>query len=237
MINTVLFDLDGTLLPIDMEDFEKIYYRSITNKFIDIISPEKLLYIMGESLKSMIANTEMISNEDAFMNTLKTFIKESEFEEYQQRFTDFYENEFIVLKQVVKPNKSIQKAVRVLKEKGYDCIVATNPMFPKLAITKRIEWAGFNRSDFSYVTSFEENHFCKPQIDYYKEVLEANNKKAEECLMVGNDQIEDLIATTLGISTYFITDHALYRENGFEGDYQGDYQSFLDFVEALPTLK
>lgn len=237
MINTVLFDLDGTLLPIEMEDFEQVYYTSITNKLSDIISPEKLLHMMGESLKVMVANTERITNEDVFINELKKYISESELKEFQDRITHFYENEFDDLKQVIKPNKNIQLAVKLLKEKGYDCIVATNPMFPKLAITKRIEWAGFNRDDFSYVTSFEKNHYCKPQIEYYEEVLAVNNKQAKNCLMVGNDELEDLIASTLGISTYFITDHALYRENGLEADYQGDYVSFLRYVEALPILK
>jgi FMN phosphatase YigB (HAD superfamily) len=237
MINTVLFDLDGTLLPIKMKDFEKIYYRSITEKFSDIISPEKFLYMMNESLKTMIVNTEKITNENVFMDKLKTYISEDEFDVYQERFMHFYENEFSVLQQAVKPNKDIQQAVSILKEKGYDCMVATNPMFPKLAITKRIEWAGFSRDDFSYVTSFEENHYCKPQIDYYKEVLALNNKEANECLMVGNDELEDLIASTIGIKTYFITDYALYRENGLQADHKGDYQSFLAYVEAMPSLK
>lgn len=237
MINTVLFDLDGTLLPIDMEDFERVYYTSITNKLSDFIAPERLLHMMGESLKVMINNTDKVTNEDVFIDELKKYINESELDEFQKRITHFYENEFDDLKQVVKPNKNIQRSVKLLQEKGYDCIVATNPMFPKLAITKRIEWAGFDRDDFSYVTSFEESHYCKPQIEYYKEVLAVNNKRAENCLMVGNDELEDLIASTIGMSTYFITDHALYRENGLVADHQGDYASFLSYVEALPTLK
>lgn len=237
MINTVLFDLDGTLLPIEMEDFERVYYTSITKKFADMIPPKELLTMMGESLKVMVANNDRVTNEHVFINELKNYISESKLEKFHERITHFYEHEFDDLRQVVKPNKNMQQAVKLLQEKGYDCIVATNPMFPKLAITKRIEWAGFNRDDFSYVTSFEENHYCKPQIDYYNEVLSVNNKQAENCLMVGNDQLEDLIASTIGISTYFITDHALYRENGFEADHQGDYESFLEYVRALPTLK
>lgn len=237
MITTVLFDLDGTLLPIEMEDFEKVYFRSITSKFADIIAPEQLMHMMNESLKTMVTNTERITNEHVFMGKLKTYISDAEFNEYQKRFMHFYENEFDALKEVVKPNRHIQQAVSLLKEKGYDCIVATNPMFPKLAITKRIEWAGFNRDDFSYVTSFEENHYCKPQIEYFHELLEVNNKKAKECLMVGNDELEDLIASTIGIKTYHITNHALNRAHGLQADYQGDYQSFLEFVAQLPTLK
>lgn len=237
MITTVLFDLDGTLLPIEMKDFESVYYRSITSKIADLIKPEQFLAMMNDSLKTMIKNTDKVTNETIFMEKLKTYIGEADFDTYYQRFMDFYDNEFDALQQVVKPNKSIQQAVSILKEKGYDCMVATNPMFPKVAITKRIEWAGFNRDDFSYVTSFEENHYCKPQIQYYKEILEVTNKQASECLMVGNDQLEDLIASTIGIKTYFITDHALYRENGLEADHQGDYDSFLQYVQAMPTLE
>lgn len=236
-MNTILFDLDGTLLPIDMEAFENVYFKGLAKKFHDITTHDKLAFMVMESLKEMVNNTDLITNEKVFMKKLATFLDEHEIQEYEKRFSDFYVHEFDELKQVTTPNKHIQQAVMTLKDKGYDLIVATNPMFPKLAIEKRIQWAGFNVSDFKYVTSFEKNHYCKPQLAYYKEVLDQNNIKPNQCMMVGNDTVEDMIASKLGITTFLIDNHIIEREQAITPDYSGDYQAFYAFAKQLPIIE
>src|SRR5690554_2465650 len=237
MIKTVLFDLDGTLLPIDLNDFEHVYFRGLASTFHDIVSAEKLIHMINTSLQEMITNTEKITNEKVFMKKLHSFLNDEEIEEYENRFLAFYNDKFEHLKEVAKPNEQIQKAVHLLKKKGYELIVATNPMFPKIAIEKRIQWAGFSVNDFKYVTSFEKNHYCKPQIQYYQEILEVNGLDFKECLMVGNDTVEDLIASKIGIKTYLIEDHAIVREQAIDPNYKGKYEDFYKFVVELPTIE
>ncbi len=237
MIHTLLFDLDGTLLPINMDDFRRVYYTELAAKFQDIVSSETLIHMIKTSLHAMISNTEEITNEKVFKDKLQSFLHAEEIKEFEKRLLEFYNHEFVKLKDVVYPNNQIQKAVKLLKEKGYELIVATNPMFPKIAIEKRIEWAGFDVDDFKYITSFEHNHYCKPQIEYYQEVLDVNGLNAVNCLMVGNDTVEDMIASTIGIDTYLIEDHAIMREQAIVPKYQGDYDDFYKFVCELPDIE
>ena len=235
MINTILFDLDGTLLPMDIKVFEKVYFGSLARHFTDKHDMQSFIALIWGATKAMVANTEHRTNEEVFMEAMKLMVHE-QLEEYQARFRHFYQTDFDAVRQSVSRNEDILVAVKMLKEKGYQLVIATNPMFPRFAILKRIEWAGLDIEDFSYVTSFEDNHYCKPQPKFYQEVLSEIGKSASECLMVGNDTVEDLIASKLNIATYLIEDHAIIREDSFVPTYQGSYKNFLKFVELLPKI-
>ncbi len=116
-------------------------------------------------------------------------------------------------------------------------VVATNPIFPKKAILHRIKWAGFDPEDFMHITSYEESHYCKPKIQFYEEILKKINKIPEECMMVGNNVEEDLIAGELGIKTYLIEDFIINSSNtNFISTYKGNYNDFYKFVNNLPDL-
>ncbi len=236
MITTVLFDLDGTLLPIELDDFQNVYFEALTTKLNDIVGPKQLIKMIMASTKAVVENTNKVKNEVVFMDALKSFVGEDNLKVYQERFIDFYNNEFSVLKTVINPNQHMIEAVSLLKEKGYDLIVATNPLFPKIAIEKRIRWAGFDVSDFTYITSFEDNHYCKPHPIYYQEILDETNKNPKECMMVGNDRLEDLIAAKLGIKTYLITDHLIERDVDLMPDHTGRYEDFLHYVKNMPDV-
>ncbi len=235
MINTILFDLDGTLLPMNLDAFMNLYFGSLAKHFTDKHDLESFIALIWGATKAMIANTEHRTNEEVFMEALRLSVNE-QLEEYQSRFTHFYQTDFDAVRQSVARNEDILLAVKMLKEKGYKLVIATNPMFPRLAIQKRIGWAGLDIEDFSYVTSFEDNHYCKPQPKFYQEVLSEVGKTASECLMVGNDTYEDLIAGKLNIATYLIEDHAIVRDHALEPTYQGTYKDFLKFVYELPKI-
>jgi len=124
-----------------------------------------------------------------------------------------------------------------LKNKGYTIVVATNPLFPMEAILHRIKWAGLNPEDFKLITSYENMHFCKPQLKYYKEILNMIGKSPEEAMMVGNDLEEDMVSGQLGMKTYLIEDCIIAR--GTENiipDYKGNLESFIKFVEDLKPV-
>lgn len=235
-MNTILFDLDGTLLPIDMVLFEKLYFEELSKNFADIISPGELAKNIWSSTKIMVGNTEYITNEDIFMADFTTRMN-IELPVLQKRFDDFYDTSFLKIKEYAIDIKCIKESVKILKLKGYTIALATNPLFPEKAIHHRIRWAGFQPEDFSYISTFEKNHYCKPQLKYYKEVLQDINRKPEDCLMVGNDVQEDLIAKKLGLKTYLITNNLLHRtDEEIITDYTGEYEDFYEFVKTLPCL-
>lgn len=237
MLNTILFDLDGTLLPMDMEAFEKLYFKGMARHLGDLINPKDLVNNIWASTNAMISNLEYKTNEDVFMEDFKTRI-DGDIEIYKKRFDNFYDTEFSKAKAAVFESKVIQESVRLLKKKGYKLVIATNPLFPLKAIHHRIRWAGFEPSEFEYITCYEQNHYCKPQLKYYEEILKAIGKSPEECMMVGNDVQEDIIAGKLGLKTFLIKDCLLHRtDEEITSDYEGDYESFYEFAKNLPELK
>ena len=234
MINTILFDLDGTLLSIDTEEFIKNYFYALGSKLEDYFSPKEVYEYFWQSTKYMISNTDpKITNEEAFFQDFQQHTED--LEEINVLLEEFYEKDFNQLKELGQSNDDMLKAVKILKEKGYKLVIATNPLFPRSAILNRIAWAKLNLDDFDFVTSFEHMHFCKPQIQYYKEVLENIDKKPSECLMVGNDVNEDMVSKEIGVKTYLIENNIIGKVND-NVDHKGKYKDFFGFVKSLPKL-
>ncbi len=237
MIKTILFDLDGTMLPLNLDNFIKIYFAEMGKKFQDLIEAKTLVKYIMTATEAMVNNTEYRTNETVFMEKFEQLIQ-SDLSVYRRRFDEFYDGEFFEVKASVVNTPIIRNSVNLLKDKGYDLVIATNALFPEKAIHHRIRWSGFEPEDFIYITSYEKNHYCKPQLDFYKEVLEETCKDPQECLMVGNDVQEDIIAAKLGIKTYLITDFMIHRtQEPIDATYQGTYSDFYQFVQGLPHLK
>lgn len=237
MLNTIIFDLDGTLLPMNLDDFAHIYFKEMGIAFQDMIDPNRLVKNVWTATDVMINNTEYRTNEEVFMEKFKTLI-DGDLDVYTQRFNEFYDKGFLKTKVAVSYMPLIVEAVELLKQKGYQTVLATNPMFPRKAIIHRLNWAGFKEEDFSYITCYENNHYCKPQIQFYEEVLKEAGRTAVECMMVGNDVEEDLVASKLGMQTYLITNHMIKRtEEDICCTHQGTYEDFLKFAQDIKSIK
>ena len=122
----------------------------------------------------------------------------------------------------------------VLNRRGYMEKLGTNPVFPKVATMNRIKWAGLDAEDFELITTYEDNCYCKPNVDYYRTILEQFHLRPEECLMVGNDVEEDLAIRKLGVKTFLVTDTKENKKDlPIESDYQGSMEELFAFVESL----
>ncbi len=237
MIKTILLDLDGTLLPINMDSFLKRYFKELGIKFSDLFAPDELTKLIWGSTEYMINNLdEGKTNSDAFFEDFYSRIPHKP-DRINPIFDDFYINDFSKISEVASRSQTMIDAVNLLKSKGYELVVATNPLFPKRAIVHRIEWAGLNKDDFIFITNFEEMHYCKPHIEFYQEILDKIERKAEECMMVGNDVEEDMVAKKLGVKTYLIENYKIQRGRDLDTiDYHGKYEDFYEFVKALPIV-
>lgn len=237
MVNTVLFDLDGTLLPMDLEEFIQHYFHAIKKAFASSKwDSEILLAGIWEGTNAMLANDGKFTNETIFWNafTKKSGIKK---EEIAVAFETFYDHEFKSVEKVTSKNENMIKAVKILKQKGYRLVVATNPLFPQVAVKERLSWAGLNVNDFDLLTSFETFHYCKPNPKYFEEVLEKLHLHKEECMMVGNDSLEDGVMETLGVPVYLIEDHLIHRDDTALTSYwHGSSDAFLIYVNAMKDL-
>lgn len=237
MINTILFDLDGTLLSMDTDLFIKQYFGYVAEALKDHMSKEDVVKHFWHSTNEVIqSNDGSKTNEEVFFESFFSNVNVKK-EDILPILNDFYANGFKKLSSLASSQKEMIDAIEILKDKGYKLVIATNPIFPELAIEERISWAKLNLEDFAYVTVFEKSHFTKPNINYYHEILEKINREASECLMVGNHLDEDMISKEIGINTYLITNHQMGDESNLKNaDHKGDYQSFLEYIKSLPSL-
>jgi len=234
MLTTVLFDLDGTLLPMELDQFLETYFALLTKKLADHgYDPHKVVEGMWEGLAAMIANDGSRTNEDAFF---AAFCKETgkDARKDSPLFHEFYENEFYGAKATCGFDPKAVETVAAVKAKGLRVVLATSPLYPAIATEQRILWAGFKPEDFESYTTYESYHHCKPNPAYYQELLDRLGLQPEECLMVGNDATEDMVAEKLGIKVFLMPKWLVNRKNLDISSYpQGDFDDLLRYIDTL----
>ena len=206
MITTILFDLDGTLIPMKQDDFVKHYFEKLVRKMVPYgLEKDALIQAVWEGTNAMVKNNGQTKNVQVFWECFAKRLGEDVLK-LEPVFASFYEKEFDGVKEVVQPTELSKEIIQSLRKKGYTLILATNPLFPPVAICTRLGWVGLTLEDFDYVTTYENSSYCKPNLDYYKEILDVNKKLPKECLMIGNNMVEDMCAAQLGMQTYLVTD-------------------------------
>lgn len=205
-INTILFDLDGTLLPMDQEKFVNGYFKMLAAKLAPYgYEPQQLINAILAGIEAMIKNDGSQLNEDAFWKRFVEIYGDKVLTD-KPVFEDFYKNEFKDARSFCGFNPKAAETVRSLKDKGYRVVLATNPLFPSIATESRIRWAGLEPSEFDLYTTYENTSYCKPNLDYYRDILKRIDCRPEECLMVGNDVGEDMVVEALGLQVFLLTD-------------------------------
>ena len=213
MIKAVLFDMDGTLLPMDVKIFEKLYFKTLAARVAPLgYQPQALVEGIWRGTEAMIRNDGTQLNSEVFWRTFANIFGEKA-RENQEFFDEYYSTDFVAAKAACGVNAKAVEIVKTLKSRGYTVVVATNPLFPLVAQEQRLSWAGLSASDVDLITHYDNSHFCKPNLKYYEELLAKLNLKGDECLMVGNDVNEDMIAEQLGMKVFLVTDCLLNPDN------------------------
>lgn len=230
-LTTVLFDLDGTLLPMDNDEFTKAYFKLLCKKAAPFgYEPQKLIDSVWKGTAAMVANDGSITNCEAFWNKFEE-IYGTEALKDKEMFDGFYRNEFNGAKELCGFNDKLVSLVKEIRSLGLRTALATNPIFPAAATESRIRWAGFEPDDFELYTTYENIGLSKPNIAYYKEIIKRLGVSAEECLMVGNDVDEDMIAASLGMRVFLLTDHIINRHSGDISSYpHGDADKLREYI-------
>lgn len=233
-IKAVLFDLDGTLLPMDQDVFVGAYFGLLSKKLAAYGYEHKtLIDAIWGGTAAMVKNTGEATNEEVFWNFFAGIFGEK-CREDEPLFDEYYHNEFQTVQSSCGFSPKAAQAVALLKKKGIRVALATNPIFPAIATESRIRWAGLSKEDFELVTTYENSRHCKPNPAYYLDVLNELGLSPEECVMVGNDVGEDMIAETLGMHVFLLSDCIINRKNkDISGYPQGDFDALLDFLQAL----
>ena len=202
----VMFDLDGTLLPMDQDTFVNGYFTYLAKKMAPHgYEPQKLVKAIWGGTAAMVKNDGACLNEEAFWRFFTGVYGEGARADIPL-FEEFYANEFQQAQRFCGFDERAAAAVALVKEKGAVPVLATNPLFPAVATESRIRWAGLAPRDFALYTTYENIGCCKPNLAYYAEILRRLNARPEDAVMVGNDTGEDMVAGELGIKTFLLTD-------------------------------
>ena len=234
MTTTVLFDLDGTLLPMDQDRFVKGYFSLLAAKLAPLGYESGALFkALWSGVEAMVRNDGSCLNEDAFWKRF-TGIYGEQVLEHKPYFDEFYRVEFQQVQGCCGFDTAAAPLVRGLKEKGLRVALATNPLFPAAATHSRIRWAGLQPEDFEWVTTYENARFCKPNPAYYEEILDKLGARPEECLMVGNDVGEDMIAGRMGMKVFLLTPCLINKKNEDISAYpHGGFEELSAYLDTL----
>lgn len=208
----VLFDLDGTLLPMDIEKFTKMYFQGLCKSMIQEVQPDLLINNIWKATKQMILNDGSKTNMEVFQDYYDQHMPVT-YAYSEPIFMDFYKNEFQNCIKACNPSDISKDIVMTLMDKGYVVAIATNPIFPQIATYSRLHWLGIDPNIFPLVTTFENSHSAKPNPLYYQEVCSKLNVSPSDCIMIGNDVKEDGIAASLGMEVILVSDCLLNTDN------------------------
>jgi len=91
--------------------------------------------------------------------------------------------------------------------------------------------------------------YCKPHIEYYEQICQKIDEMPGECLMVGNDPINDMGIASIGMKTFLVSDRDDIDESTIEltrkirtdhataevltPDFKGPLSRVPDIVETL----
>ena len=233
-VTAILFDLDGTLLPMDQDDFIESYFSNLAAKAATKgYQPDALIDTVWAGTAAMVKNDGTKTNEAVFWELFAAKYGGDALNDIPF-FEEFYRTDFQKAKELCGFAPMTKDIVHSLKARGLRVILATNPLFPAIATESRIRWAGLEPDDFELYTTYENSRHCKPNPEYYKDIMAELNLTAEECVMVGNDVGEDMIAEKLGMKVFLLTDCLINRKNEDISKYpHGGFDELKVFLDGL----
>ncbi|OUO89695.1 haloacid dehalogenase [Gordonibacter sp. An230] len=233
----IFFDLDGTLLPLETDEFMRSYFAALGGYVARFgIPSEAFMAGMKAGIKNMASHDDGRPNDEAFWEGYFAHV-DADACDWGGELARFYDRDFGLLGAGIVPNPAAARAVETLAAKGYPLVLATMPMFPERAVRWRLEWAGVDPARFSRITHFENSTSVKPKPAYFAESIAAAGISGADVLMVGNNTVEDLAARALGADAFLVTDHLLDPTGDFDASSVrcGTMEEFADWAEGLPA--
>lgn len=166
----------------------------------------------------------------------------------------FYTDIYPSLQACVTSVKGATDIIYRLRELDYVIAIATNPIYPEIAIKQRLEWAGLPLEDdlYRFITSSDNMHFAKPDPAYYAEILGRIGVEPDEAIMVGDSVKNDIVpAQTVGLHTFRIGNEGLntflrelgrrdldlqammLRPNMVEPQFRGNIGAIFGFLDTV----
>jgi beta-phosphoglucomutase-like phosphatase (HAD superfamily) len=226
-VRAVLFDLDGTLLDIEVPSFLGRYFKALGATVEQHFPGRGLMTAILEATDAMQLPHPGRTNRDVFYEDFLTRTG-VDLAEHWSVFEEFYREQFPLLGDGYGPKKGARRAIETATALGLGVVVATQPIFPRSAIEHRLAWAGLADMGLGHITTYEIMHACKPLPDYFREAAAMVGADVHDCVMVGDDRTNDMAAADIGMRTFYVGDSP-----GTHADWTGDLDDLADLLEKL----
>ncbi|MFA5700495.1 MAG: HAD family hydrolase [Desulfuromonas sp.] len=235
-IDTILFDLDGTLLNVDMYQFIPAYLGGLAGCLPPWVDQSLFVRNMLKRTTERIeqGSDGSLTNEDFYLQAAKEDMG-IEAEQFRSGLECFYAEELPRLEQYIQPLPLAPEIITRCTEKQLRIIIATNPVFPRPVTEARLKWGRIDHFDYLHVSSYETSRHCKPNLAYFSELLDTFELEPQQCLMVGNDTVHDLSAIHLGIKTFLVDTWVINRASAITPDFRGNHLDLFRFLGHIPA--
>ncbi|MHA1199076.1 MAG: HAD family hydrolase [Candidatus Heimdallarchaeaceae archaeon] len=231
----LLFDLDGTLVYFDPKLFVRTYLGAAAKFFSDLIPNPEFFY------QELIKSTDVMENGDnETTTTLEDFLHDFcpkfdvECEKIKEKFLEFYQTGYNVIKPLISQMEGAKELLANLKKllPETKIILATNPVFPFVAVQKRMLWGDISESFFELITHAENSYYCKNNKNYWLNIAKDMGINPQNSLVIGNDGFRDLSAKKYGFKTFLI-ETAAENEDKITEETEPDFRGSLTDLHSL----
>jgi FMN phosphatase YigB (HAD superfamily) len=234
-VQAVLFDLDGTLVDVDMQLFIPLYLRRLAARLEPYVEPRRALDTLRAAVMAMLGGGDGQRSLEALLRSKLAEELQLAWPDYQAGLATFCREDLAELQPLVKPHPLARTLVEACLERGWRVVLATNPIFPREVIDARLAWGDLADLPFRPVTSYEISRQCKPHPGFFHDLLAELDLPPHSCLMVGNDTLHDLAAGLVGMPTCLLTTWRIDRTPVLPADWEGPHQALLEQLRPVPA--
>ena len=236
----IFLDLDGTLLPMDLDKFLARYFEELgAFLYRRGVDPKPFIKGINEGMRAMTKEPDAgVLNEEKFWKVFSGRMEQPR-DALEPYLMEFYGTDFNKVGDSCTLNPAAEQALATLDAKGYPLYLTTMPMFPPIGVEMRLKWAGCDPAHFDRMTTYDNSTATKPHLAFFKENLSVGGFAPEEVLMVGNNTVEDLDCMKLGMDAYLVTDFLIDPTDDFDFDAvkHGTLAEFAKFAATLPDRR
>lgn len=223
----ILFDLDGTLLDLDLDAFLRRYFKALEASVAGHFPGIEVMPAVMASTAAMQRPHPGRTNRQVFDEDFLTRTG-VDLADHWDVFETFYREVFPTLGDGCRPASGAREAIEAARGLGLRVAIATQPIFPMIAIEHRLAWAGLEGVEFDAITTYETMFACKPQAAYFEQVAAMIGRAPGECLMVGDDRANDMPASSLGMRTFYVG-----SDPATSADHRGSLRDLPALLERL----
>ncbi len=230
-IRGILFDLDGTLLQVEMKEFIPDYLKALSHCFSDLADSRIFSRAVLDATFALLRRERNgRTNREFFLESISRSLNIPA-ALVADRLDEFCGNGLDALAPHIRPLPLARRILQRCVDRDLQVVLATNPVFPRPVVDARLRWGNLLDFPFRIVSSIENSHCCKPSPAFFHDILEETGLLPEECVMVGNDTEHDLAAKEAGLVTFLVDTWMVDRCGGdFQADFRGGHQDLFRFL-------